>query len=83
VNYFPEIQNSLSGVAANLAGVIWMVLVVAILVFATISAVLVYHWVKYSLSAHKMVFVMFAYFIVGGLLIAVAAGAAGYYQIVI
>lgn len=78
---FPSISTGISNSSFDLSGVLWIILGIGALIFAISSITLVYHWIKYGLNAHKMVFVMFSYFIVGGLLLIIATASAGYYQL--
>ena len=61
---------------------IWIILAAASIIFLSISAVLIYHWIHYNLNSKKMAFVVFAYGIVGIFLIITAATAAAYFQII-
>jgi len=61
---------------------LWGILAVVTALSILVSVVLLYHWVSYSKKAHSVVFVMFGYIAVSLLLLATAAGAAGYYSLV-
>ena len=80
--YFPTLNSWSVDSLSFLPSLLWIILGVVTLGFLSLSGVLFYHWIHYSLSAKKMTFVIFAYSIVSLFLLITATTAVAYFQII-
>ncbi len=60
---------------------LWIILVIAIAIFAFISVILTYHWIKFSLNPAKATLFTAVYSVVSILIIIMAVVSLSYYQL--
>lgn len=77
---FENIQNAAASVTIS-PGILWFVLLGAIIIFGLIGVTLVYHWMKFSFNAKNALAVTFVYTTISVILIAIAFISIGYYQV--
>ena len=69
----PDFKTAASFLNFSLPGVMWIVLAVAVVICAIITAILIYHWRMYGMHNRRIMLAELVYIIVSIIIIIVAA----------